>query len=39
MSGPFDVIRLAFRDRIATRQTWSLPMTATAEGSPNALIL
>lgn len=39
LSAPFDVIRLDFRDRIATRQTWSLPVTATAEGLLDALIL
>ena len=39
MSEPFDVIRLDFRERIAARQTWSLPVTATAEGSVDALIL
>ena len=39
LSAPFDVIRFDFRDRIAARQAWSLPVTATAEGMVDALIL
>ena len=39
LSEPFDVLKLDFRDHIASRQNWSLPVTATADGVVDGLLL
>lgn len=39
LSEPFNVIQLDFRDTIAARQTWSLSVKTTADGTMDTLIL
>ncbi len=39
LSDPFDVLRLDFRQPIASRQSWSIAASATREGVVQALVL
>ena len=39
LSDPFEVIRLDFRQRIASRRRWTVPVMATQDGTVQALVL